>query len=287
MGEHRRTTHGIAAWLVSGLCLLTLAQAVHADEQARRSSIESYLASKSEEGMASASPRWDSIVALYFWVPVSIKGTSTIGRVTAPLDLDLDQVADLFEFAASGRAEFWRGRLGIVFDAQYLSLGTSNPAPGPGGGRIEVDLQQWNVDLGLGYRAIEHRGKEQRWQLDLLVGGRYVDLKQQVTLPGPLAPGGSSNYLEVFFGIRTTYWLSEGWSLILRTDASGFGWGSGSRLTYNVVIGAEHRFGKKRNWHLFFGYKWYSIDYATGSGPTAFGMDADIHGPYIAIAFGF
>ena len=116
-------------------------------------------------------------------------------------------------------------------------------------GTIEADIQQWNVDLAVAYGAIPNNAKEQPWQLDLIVGGWYVDLKQQVILPSQRILGGSQQWVEVFFGARVTCWISEGWSLILRGDVGGFGWGSDSSLTCKVFLGADCRFGERRNWH--------------------------------------
>lgn len=103
---------------------------------------------------------WEFELGVYAFVPVSVEGTSVVDGGSVNLDLDLGDVVDLLEFAASGRAEAWRKRnvgdgsaFGFVFDAQYVNLGLKKQNIGPAsGGTVKVDIRQGIIDTMVGYR---------------------------------------------------------------------------------------------------------------------------------------
>ncbi len=71
----------------------------------------------------------------------------------------------------------------------------------------------------------------------------------------------------------------------VRADASGFGIGSASNLTWSLNAGGSWHFTPA--FDLKFGYRLIDLDYDNGSGVNEFGLDLRMHGPYIAATFRF
>lgn len=243
-----------------------------------------------ESGGDADSP-WDFAAALYLWVPVSIDGTSTVSGIDAPIDADLGDVLDLFQGGISGRFEAWnRNRWGLIFDGMYTDLGTEVTTAGP---KFNVDVREGIVDIFGAYRVTA--GTENaaagsipgasETRFDFMLGGRYHYLKQEIdVVPGPLL-GGSHDWVELAVGGRAQWGINERWSTAARLDFSGFGIGNASNLTWNLWATADYHPWER--WSLLFGYRVYSLDYETGTGPQRFGMDVTEHGPFIAGAYRF
>ncbi len=64
-----------------------------------------------------------------------------------------------------------------------------------------------------------------------------------------------------------------------RADVSGFDIGSGSDLTWNFY--AVGRYVVSQRFSFAAGYRILDIDYSSGSGANEFGMDVQMHGPYL------
>jgi opacity protein-like surface antigen len=85
-------------------------------------------------------------------------------------------------------------------------------------------------------------------------------------------------------GIRMAASLGERWTTGIRADIGGFGI-TDTDLTWSVTGGFDYRAWD--NTSLKFGYRYYSIDYASSLSDGAFVYDLDMHGPYLAITFSF
>ena len=97
---------------------------------------------------------------------------------------------------------------------------------------------------------------------------------------GPIPLGTSKDWIEPMIGARIIVPLNEKLSFGLRGDASGFGIGSASDLTWNLVGGVDIKMSP--TFDLKLGWRVLDIDYESGSGATAFGLDVTMHGPYFA-----
>jgi len=235
---------------------------------------------------------WQHDVQPYIWFPTSVEGTSTVDGGAAKLDLDASDMADMINFAFSLRYEAWKGKFGIIVDGMYVDLEAdfkdALPAPpfSPGSSvKVEPDIEQVVVDLAGAYRL--DYGK---WSTDLIGGLRYTYIKQEIELnfPSPVPTqdlGGSKDYVEPMVGARVIWALSDKWRATLRGDMSGFGVGSGSDLTWNALAGAAYTYSEKASIKL--GYRIYDIDYSNGSGSNEFGVDLQLHGPYLGASFSF
>lgn len=236
---------------------------------------------------------WEINLQPYIWIPASIEAKSTVAGSAADIDLSFSDVLDDFDqiFALSGRTEAWRGQWGIIFDGMYISIKGEFDVQPFGGGPIrediDVDVAQSMVDLALGWRPVDRPVGDDgmRLRLDVFGGTRYQYLKQEIDLSIGPKLGTSKDWMELLIGARATLQLNEHLALGVRADASGFGIGSASELTWNLYAGADITFSPK--FDLKVGYRLLDIDYDTGSGADEFGLDARMHGPYIGASFRF
>ena len=75
------------------------------------------------------------------------------------------------------------------------------------------------------------------------------------------------------------------WSLNVRGDAGGFGIGSASDLTWQILGGVDYKLSK--NMILNAGYRYVELDYSRGSGSNEFGIDLRAQGPYMGLTILF
>jgi len=255
---------------------------------------------------------WAFQFSPYAFVPVSVQGDSTVEGVTSDVDLGLDDILDLFVFAASGRFEAWyKNRFGLIFDGLYSELGAEGQdvLEGPLGllafdVEAEVNYEQAIFDFGLGYRTeIDNRNDDDRATqegvpdglFDIIAGVRVQYLKQTVDLDveisGPNRTfdfdrdlGTDDTWVEPLLSARLRYNLSRKLGFTSRADISGFGI-DGLSLTWRLLGGVDWVFAGDTS--LGLGYSVFGIDYETGEGRDEFGIDQIQHGPYLAVTFRF
>jgi len=238
---------------------------------------------------------WDFQFTPYFWL-AELDGDSTLSGIMGSAELEFSELWDFVDFGASGRLEAWNGKWGFLVDASYLDLGADyTTSVGPAAIDTEVDLRQTIVDIGLAYRLIHKpvgRDGTQSLALEPLGGVRYEYLKQEAKLnvaAGPFAAGttigGDEEWVEPFVGVRLTWAISETLAAAIRGDIGGFGIGSASDLTWNLLAGVDWQF--RKNMSLKAGYRILDIDYERGSGTSAFGLDAQMKGPILGLSIYF
>lgn len=238
--------------------------------------------------------QWEFEFTPYVWLP-SLDVDSTVSGLTANLNLSFGDVADNFDlYSLMGRFEAWRGnKWGLILDGMYLKMKNQGSMRTKSPLQVAVDMEtrQELVDIGVAYR-FEHKLKgTSALQFDPYVTVRYTYLKQEIKLrasagsfggPGTLL-GGNESWFDPIVGLRVAYIINPTWSLGARGEVGGFG--VGSELTWSALAGADWRVA---SWgSLKLGYKWYYLDYKTGSGRNAFGFDGTMHGPWLGFTFHF
>jgi hypothetical protein len=238
-------------------------------------------------GDSPQSDEWEFYTTPYFWAP-SVDFDSTISGQTAPIDLSFTDILDDFDvFGLSTHTEAWKGRLGIIFDGNYIDLDT-DPTIRVGPVRLEpnVTITDFTVDLGVGYMF----DATDKLRIAPYGGMRYHYLKQEVKLEVDIGPirkgttlGTSYDWLEPLVGIKIYLELTDSLSFLTKANASGFGVGSASDLTWNVWAAFDYKFSDKHSLKL--GYRYYDMDYSRGSGAEEFGFDGHEDGPLIGFTF--
>jgi hypothetical protein len=224
---------------------------------------------------AAAEDAWRVTVTPYAFLPVSTTGTSTVAGRGADLDLELNDIVETLNFAASARVEAWRGDLTA---------------------RVDVTSTQWWLSVMGGYRALSGpvgRGGHS-YAVDLGAGIKINGIRQDIDarIGTDLAPGagvqrslgGTETFVEPAVSLRATVQVAGDWTLGTRADLSGFGV-AGDSLQWLVLAGAEWSVSGRTSLRL--GWQVYGIDFATRRADGRFAYDVVQTGPYLGLSFGF
>jgi opacity protein-like surface antigen len=241
---------------------------------------------------------WEIRLMPNFWF-LSVDADATINGLSGGVDLSFDDIIDHMDFAAMGRAEAWKDKWGLTFDGIYLNLGADKSFQGRRGitnFSIDADVRVGMADFGLAYRIFEQQfgdNNEQKLTFEPYGGLRYAYLRQKIDLNVTIAGvgsigttlGGSEDWVEPFVGGRILWDLNDKIAINLRGDVGGFGIGSASKLTWNLVTGIDYKLSE--NTSLQAGYRILDIDYSRGSGSNEFGIDVQATGPIIGLTILF
>jgi hypothetical protein len=247
-----------------------------------------------QEGIAGGD-EWQISFTPYFWAP-SLDADATVAGATVHFDLGFDDIVDTFDVIGfSGRVELWKGDLGLFFDGQYVDADAEFKLTGPVAGigvGVDVDVVDTTLDFGMAYKLVKiplEENGNRMLTFEPLGGIRYHYFKEEITLRATIPGlgsrgrtlGGDEDWVEPFVGARLKYDLTENLAAGVRADVGGFGIGSASDLTWNVVAGVDWQF--KENMCLKFGYKIFDMDYERGSGSDNIGFDGKMHGLMIGL----
>ncbi|AXI45523.1 hypothetical protein C1J03_05425 [Sulfitobacter sp. SK012] len=232
---------------------------------------------------------WRFTGAVYAFAPFRTTGTTTVSGVSAPIDLDLGEVLDNLDFAASGRFEAWKGDWGVIFDANYYSISADGSLPGPAGGSVDVNVRQEWLGVLAAYRIANgtYGTSGKRYTVDVQAGYRYNSLRQEVDIatPGPATTlGGDDSWWEPVIGARGKWELNNQWATVASLEFGGFGAG-GNDLQVGLNAGFDYH--PWDNTSIIFGYRYFSMDYSTTLESGAFAYDVEQHGPYIGVKYVF
>jgi opacity protein-like surface antigen len=251
----------------------------------------------SQEQM-SPSGDWEIRLIPYFWMP-SLDAEGTVSGLSGNVDLSFGDVTDYLNFAAMGRIEAWKNKWGLTFDGLYMNLGASESFQGRGGlvdFSLDADVRLGMADFGLAYRLCEKRfgnNNEQLLAFEPYGGLRYAYLRQKIDLNVTIAGVGSAGrtlgtseeWVEPFVGGRVIWDLNDKLAFNIRGDAGGFGIGSASDLTWQILGGIDYRLSKNILFNA--GYRYVELDYSRGSGSNEFGIDLRAKGPFLGVTILF
>jgi hypothetical protein len=229
-------------------------------------------------------------VAPYVWVP-AMKGEVTALGMTNSVDLSLgDAFSALGDLkgAAQGHVEVGRGDWTLIMDTMLMRIGESHAVTA---GKLEADIGATFLELMAARRIGGERLRERDIVVELLGGARYYQVNADaIFLPNnPLLPNipaeQTEEWVDLVFGARTAVPLTQRISGFARGDFAGFGIGTSSTLTWNLVAGVEYVHTDACWWTL--GYRILDIDEHQSSAGRDFAFDVKLHGPFLAILFRF
>ncbi len=242
--------------------------------------------------------QWHFSITPFLFLPVSTTGTSTVAGGDVDLDMNLRDILKLLNGAISGRVEAWHGDFGLAVEGYFVAIGdeSSIELPGPGSGRLDVDvkIRQAYADLLGAYRVLDGTYDEagRRYALEGFVGARYNSLTQDIDATANFGPslgfqksiGGTEDWWEPVVGVRGIIQISERWTGAVLADFGGFGVG-GDDLQWKVRVGADYRPWEQSS--LRFGWQFYGIDYSANRSDGKFAYDIFQTGPYLAFTYQF
>ncbi len=229
----------------------------------------------------SSEPSWQFELTPYLWA-AGLSGTTRIyGRPEAGLGVDqsFSDILSHLNLAAMGLIEARQGQWALLADALYVKVGETGGVTGALGFlslTAKAQVTQEVYSLAGAYRL---EGTVD--PIDLIVGLRYGAVKGDVSInissPPVPAPNqrfvNTKDWVDPVIGIRIQHALTQRWSLAGYADVGGFD--VGSRLSWQVVVGANYKFNERFVGKL--GYRYLSFDYqdrnfywnVANSGPCA------------------
>jgi hypothetical protein len=245
---------------------------------------------------------WEFIIISYLWM-IGINGDVTVKNTTADLDVGFSDILDNLDFAGEYHIEAWKGNFGVFIDPTLSKLSISEDVEIPVLDPINVELDSKFLLLEFGglYRVgtwpigSPNNDLSQRMKpsvtLELLAGGRYWYLKNELDIEGPLGIldreiDDTQNWLDLFVGGRVKLNLTEKLILSVRSDIGGFGFGFSSDFSWNLVGWISYELPWYRITPLI-GYRALYVDFKDGSGNDRFEYKTWTTGPLLGLAFRF
>jgi hypothetical protein len=237
-------------------------------------------------------PAWSVRLVPYMWA-LSMEGDVTVRGVTAPVDVSIGKVLDLFlndlNFAAIGQIEAKRGRIGFLVNGIYADV-----SPGSQIRRLDFSTR-FRTSLIDVLATYELEGVHSWLSLppearfELLAGFRFNSLSSGLTVTGPrgnsATASGTEDWFDPILGARFRLPLCQNLTAQVRGDVGGFGIGEASQFVWNLEAILEYRCTSRAS--LFAGYRVLDIDYTSGSGSRRFGFDMTLSGPLAGLALDF
>ena len=222
---------------------------------------------------AQESDGWKFRITPYLWM-MGMDGTTAALGQDVPVDASFSDILDVLNIALSANMELSKGKFFLVFDPLYAQLeaDVADPGGGPVGGTIDVDMVL--ADLNIGYTINENFG--------IYAGARYYD--QDIEVTPNLLPVISlgDDWTDYILGFRVRAEMSEKWSYAGKLD--GAVGGDSESAWYLQAVLLRH-FGSNK--HLDLGWRYYDVDYESGSGVTRFKWDVAQSGPVVGFSWEF
>ena len=220
---------------------------------------------------AQESDGWNFRVTPYLWM-LALDGTTAALGNDVPLDASFGDILDLLNIALSVNMELNNGKWFVVLDPMWASLEAPIDTGGPIGGKVEIELLI--IDALVGVNLSEH--------FDVYAGVRYYD--QDITIVPDMLPeiGLGDDWTDVLVGFRFHGDVSEKWTFSAKLD--GAVGGDADSAIYAQAMFLRHIGDNK---HFDIGYRYYDVDYESGSGLSRFKWDVAHSGPVIGFSWNF
>lgn len=222
---------------------------------------------------AQESDDWQFRISPYLWM-LGMEGTTAALGSDVEVDASFGDILDNLNIALSVNMELSKGRMFVVLDTMYaqLEMDFAGPGGGPVGGVIEIDMVI--ADLDVGFNVNEN--------FDIYAGWRYYNQDIGVTPNMLLQATLGDDWTDFILGFRIRNTMSDKWSFVGKLDAA-VGGDSDSALYFQIIF--LRHFGS--NMHLDLGWRYYDVDYESGSGATRFKWDVEHSGPVIGYSWEF
>ncbi len=238
------------------------------------------VASAGAQTATPASGTWQFQVTPNVWFPgfsgyVGAQGATTYRNLSLP---------DLFDTYDSGGTIYFEGRKdrwGFFLEPNYYNLSTESKS---GGLTAKVDVEQWIVEFGGAYQFADLSIEgSQAMKLDVLLGGRYWSVENEIDIAGYPLRTQSKAWVDPLVGLRLRTNVTDKLYLMARGDIGGFG--LGSHFTWQYIFEVGYRFTP--NLSVMLGYRMIDVNYDHGTGDNYYEYDVTMQGPIIGLSLFF
>jgi len=192
---------------------------------------------------ANSHAEWNYQLTPYLWAS-SLDGTTAVAGQDIDFSADFSDLVSNIDagFAANftAKSDTW----GYFIDGNFVKLKADEL--GVKGG-VDVALDQKIVEAGISYRLSD--------QLDLIGGGRYQKVDEDLNLPLNQSLNGGDSWIDGFIGVAWLPVNTDKWMLRLSGDI-----GAGdSDSVWQARVGGAYRFNK--TWSMVLAYRYLSTDF--------------------------
>jgi len=199
----------------------------------------SFAADRTQNSTSTTLPRapggsegWQLEIRPYIWL-AGIHGTLRVRNTTAEVGKSASSVLGMLDFAAAAQVEAIKGPWRIVFDENYVNLGTTGTGP-LGNVTIKVEPTMNIFEFGASYTAVALPNKRATatdplppiFTAEILGGGRYFHLSVRLEPSRVAGVEGSRNLVGPFIGNRFKVSPHKAVTLIGKYTVGGSGAGS-------------------------------------------------------------
>jgi len=258
---------------------------------------------------------WRINLALYGWA-MSVSGTATVRNQTLDTNasfLDLVQKSDSV-LGFMGYTEANKGQVGVYTDLVFTRLGFGagqtgyrNPVAGlqiTASASAALTYQLFIAEVGGVYEIVRWPGSEgSSTALDGLLGVRYWNNQLAATFDATATVNFSNLHLERSFGVavarsdvvqwvdpviglRLRHRFTPSQEIFVRGDIGGFG--LGSQFAWQAVAAYSYAW-QFTGYQIaaVLGFRALGVNYRSGSGVDAIGINEVLYGPIIGASFRF
>ncbi|MBE2215350.1 MAG: hypothetical protein IAE82_15865 [Opitutaceae bacterium] len=222
--------------------------------------------------VAAESSAWKQQFTAYM-IGAAMDGSTTVGGITAPVDVSFSDIMDNLEFGAMANYRAEKDRLSLNLDVIFMGLGFDGP-----NGRSALDFDQIMVEGSTGWRLSDN--------VEILGGARYNKLDGSVRLLDTEEPRSASqdkSWVDPFVGAWARVPLSQSFAILLRGDVGGFG--VGSEMAYQFA--GYLRYQTSGSVSIVAGWRYLDQDYEEGEGARRFVYDVTTQGPVLGLGWHF
>jgi hypothetical protein len=221
---------------------------------------------------------WQLEIRPYIWL-AGIDGTVRVRNTTAQVGKDSSDVLGMLDFAAAAQIEAIRGPWRLMFDENYVNLGTTGTGP-LGNVTIDVEPTMNIFEFGASYTAVSVPNKKATatnplppiFSAEILGGGRLFHLGVELTPSIGSAVEGSRNLIGPFVGNRFKVSPNKVVTLIGKYTVGGSGAGSNFAWSAEGLIDLR----LKKTLSLSAGYRVLGMDADRPSNTV--GFDGELRG---------
>jgi opacity protein-like surface antigen len=223
-----------------------------------------------------AEGEWEYTLVPYAWL-AGIDGEVAVGRQTFEPSLSFGDIFENLDFGAMLHFQAKKGRLGLFIDPTYINLGSERTV---GSVEAELDVTMWLVEFGALYELwADNAGMS----IDVLGGGRYLSLENEIEVPGIAAVSDTKSGIDPLVGARFMADLTSSVPLLVRGDIGGFG--VNTEFSWQLIALLGYRFSPTMT--LWGGYRALDLDVEEGERDALFEAKVNLNGPILGLAFQF